>query len=652
MSRPQGHARVSTGPKPPTATSAVASTRRSAGTLPGIARTASTLRQKTPSGPHSAPLPAHLRNLSAPRIPSPLGQGTPARQAKQSLPVRTSKTTEKHVLLPEDPQLAPLPRSASEATLARPRSQSTSSATPAPRPGDERSEAEKMTKRERTDAGLSRLTAYDTAEGYRLKLLQAFLRREHGVGVVRVFDDCVYAVSSQSVVQANGKVYNLPLLPGYGATTRVRSSPAVKSPGGVDMLERMTQAEEQGYDDEYFPVETDDPVTAQHDPSEYILSRSPPSPVALQGHSLESMLQPVPEDDERGLDENDRDTALGHLDAAEAVANVAEAAEANMPQESKAEHEENIANDDVPPSTIVTAGIYAEEVPGTEIPSELAQPVKRERPPPPRMRRRSESFKHPVAEAVFFSYGVSVFFGFQAGEETQIMEDIKNASVWQVPSPEDDWEIEEFHYVYDPDAESPRIYNDMFTFKSRSHLFKLSLAHAIAQSTKLSVYEAKLQNSLEMTSLFPKELATTGHLNLDRKEALQMTGRLFKLRMDVNLIGGILDTPDIFWSDASLYPLYEAINQYLEIEPRVQVLNDRLTVVGDLLDIIHDYIDQRANHRITWIIILLIATAIVVGVGEVLARLVFHSIARDRRDDFVFVTATRYLLGVKGRGAS
>lgn len=61
--------------------------------------------------------------------------------------------------------------------------------------GDERSDAEKMTKREREEARLPRLTAYTTADSYRLKFLQAFLKREHGVGVVRVFDDCVYAVS-------------------------------------------------------------------------------------------------------------------------------------------------------------------------------------------------------------------------------------------------------------------------------------------------------------------------------------------------------------------------------------------------------------------------------------------------------------------------
>lgn len=167
----------------------------------GIARTASSLRQSSPltSGGPLASLPAHLRNLSAPRIPSPLGKGTPARQTKQSLPVRTSKTTERHVLLPEDPQLAPLPRSpmGSQVNLTAPpraqRERRESGHTPHTH-SDERSEAEKMTRREREEAGLPRFTAYATAEGYRLKLLQAFLKREHGVGVVRVFDDCVYAV--------------------------------------------------------------------------------------------------------------------------------------------------------------------------------------------------------------------------------------------------------------------------------------------------------------------------------------------------------------------------------------------------------------------------------------------------------------------------
>lgn len=134
-----------------------------------------------------------------------------------------------------------------------------------------------------------------------------------------------------------------------------------------------------------------------------------------------------------------------------------------------------------------------------------------------------------------------------------------------------------------------------------------------------------MQDSLSSTASFPKELATTGELQLSRRDALKMTGRLFRLRMDVNLSSGILgasphipspnasklktlaiDTPELFWSEASLLPLYEAIRDYLEIGPRVQVLNDRLAVTGDLLGIIHDYIDQDKMHQITWIVIILI----------------------------------------------
>lgn len=139
-----------------------------------------------------------------------------------------------------------------------------------------------------------------------------------------------------------------------------------------------------------------------------------------------------------------------------------------------------------------------------------------------------------------------------------------------------------------------------------------------------------MQDSLALTASFPKELAETGELSLARKEALKMTGRLFTLRMDVNLSSGILgehgatwmtesgrrstasviDTPELFWSEASLLPLYEAIRDYLEIGQRVQVLNDRLAVSGDLLVIIHEYIDQGQMNRITWIVIILISKSV------------------------------------------
>jgi uncharacterized Rmd1/YagE family protein len=52
-----------------------------------------------------------------------------------------------------------------------------------------------------------------------------------------------------------------------------------------------------------------------------------------------------------------------------------------------------------------------------------------------------------VAEVVFFDFGVAVFFGLEERYEKDILEDITNAGVVKRPIDEDDWEIDEFHFV-------------------------------------------------------------------------------------------------------------------------------------------------------------------------------------------------------------
>ncbi|KAH9922506.1 uncharacterized protein B0H18DRAFT_1085877 [Fomitopsis serialis] len=224
------------------------------------------------------------------------------------------------------------------------------------------------------------------------------------------------------------------------------------------------------------------------------------------------------------------------------------------------------------------------------------------------------------AEAIFFTYGVVVFFGLTEQQERGILEDVEGAGVMRKKFVEDDWEVEECHYAHDPNIAYPRIYNDFFTFKTHSHLLKLSVAHALAQSTLLAHYETHATRILSSprTVSIPQQLALTGVLSLPRKEALRLTGRLFTLRRDVNLVSNVLDVPELFWSEASLKALYDAVREYMEIGGRVQVLNEKLAVAEDLLGAIHDHLNNSAMERITWIIIWW-------AHGEVIARLVVHA---------------------------
>lgn len=72
-------------------------------------------------------------------------------------------------------------------------------------------------------------------------------------------------------------------------------------------------------------------------------------------------------------------------------------------------------------------------------------------------------------------------------------------------------------------------------------------------------------------------------LALPRKDALKLTGRLFTLRRDVNLVSNVLDVPELFWDEASLKALYDAVREYMEIGPRVQVMNEKIAVAEDLV---------------------------------------------------------------------
>ena len=135
---------------------------------------------------------------------------------------------------------------------------------------------------------------------------------------------------------------------------------------------------------------------------------------------------------------------------------------------------------------------------------------------------------------------------------------------------------------------------------AHDHRIKMSILHALAQSTKLSVYEGRAMALVEDTKDLPELLATTGkvrrlcvwggfgagalssvllhcwvgvlgswgccgvrppnfthplptgptppQVGLSRKKVAQLIGQVFIQKSAVNLLSTVLDTPEFFWS--------------------------------------------------------------------------------------------------------
>lgn len=83
---------------------------------------------------------------------------------------------------------------------------------------------------------------------------------------------------------------------------------------------------------------------------------------------------------------------------------------------------------------------------GADVPHEVFTPVIQETPSIGH-HDTEEDLPQRFAEAIFFSYGVVVFFGLEEGQERAILEDVQNAGVMRRPLEEDRWEVEECHYA-------------------------------------------------------------------------------------------------------------------------------------------------------------------------------------------------------------
>jgi uncharacterized Rmd1/YagE family protein len=78
-------------------------------------------------------------------------------------------------------------------------------------------------------------------------------------------------------------------------------------------------------------------------------------------------------------------------------------------------------------------------------------------------------------------------------------------------------------------------------------------------------------------------------------------GELFILRINIHLNGSILDTPEVFWTEPQLEPVYQAVRSYLEMDQRVGLLTERLDVIADLLAVLKDQLSHGHGEKLEWI---------------------------------------------------
>ncbi|KIY91970.1 hypothetical protein MNEG_15993 [Monoraphidium neglectum] len=104
--------------------------------------------------------------------------------------------------------------------------------------------------------------------------------------------------------------------------------------------------------------------------------------------------------------------------------------------------------------------------------------------------------------------------GLDAAQETSVIRNIARYAHSQAIEA-DEMEIDQFEFNV-TSAEKPHIQNDVVTLHRRAakdHRVKLAISYALSQSTKLSLYERRVVDTVLETKHLPEQLAATGQVN-------------------------------------------------------------------------------------------------------------------------------------------
>jgi len=126
-------------------------------------------------------------------------------------------------------------------------------------PGREKSKsyAERLPKHKRTEKELPRVTAFCTAQAYKLQSTATFVRQRHGARA-KLYDDCLYCA------------YHLPFLPGTDGYRLLSSPPVVSAKGGMVLDEAIERSEQRNYRGDFDEDEEEHSVRGDQNPEDAV----------------------------------------------------------------------------------------------------------------------------------------------------------------------------------------------------------------------------------------------------------------------------------------------------------------------------------------------------------------------------------------------
>ncbi|XP_030637424.1 required for meiotic nuclear division protein 1 homolog [Chanos chanos] len=226
-----------------------------------------------------------------------------------------------------------------------------------------------------------------------------------------------------------------------------------------------------------------------------------------------------------------------------------------------------------------------------------------------------------TAMMFFFREGSVVFWNVEEKTIKKVMRILEHHEIQPYEVALVHWENEEINYTVGEGHSKLQSGNFIFSSEVEYEqvvLEKFAFSNALSLSVKLAIWEVSLDNFVESIQSIPEMLKSGQRVKLSRAEVMQKIGELFALRHCINLSSDLLITPDFYWDRENLEQLYDKTCQFLNINRRVKVVNEKLQHCTELTDLMRNHLSEKHSLRLEWMIVILITIEVMFELARVI----------------------------------
>ncbi|KAM9340979.1 required for meiotic nuclear division protein 1 homolog isoform 1-T1 [Symphorus nematophorus] len=221
----------------------------------------------------------------------------------------------------------------------------------------------------------------------------------------------------------------------------------------------------------------------------------------------------------------------------------------------------------------------------------------------------------------FFREGSVVFWNVEEKTLKRVLRILEHHEIQPYEVALVHWENEEINYIVgEGNTKLERgnfVLSDQMD-QQEAVLEKFAFSNALCLSVKLAIWEVSLDNFVESIQSIPEMLKSGKRVKLSSAEVMKKIGELFTLRHCINLRSDLLLTPDFYWDRENLEKLYDKTCQFLSINRRVNVVNEKLEHCTQLTDLMRSHLSEKHSLRLEWMIVILITIEVMFELAKMI----------------------------------